>query len=402
VERLAGDPLHDLREHDRAEIRVHEAVAGRGHERCGVHEGEGGGAGPRLPVQRPPRREPRRMREQVPHGDALLVAPALELREVTPDGRVERQPSLIHELHAGGRQPHDLGERREVVQRAGIHRARVVGAVATHRCEQRDSPVAAHREHGSRKRSAVHLATQVVDDAGEARAVEPERGGRRRGNARARREGRTRAAGEEGAHERSETDPHGRASGMTTPAPMRYAGGRLIGSRPVIGTFPRSASATARSEPRTPLRAIRYDLTEGAWVRERTAMSLAASWKLLLPTTGMIESSGARRRSNSPSRCLTWSTRRTEASSRAAVIRPLATAAVRALAAESASAGIKSRSAPARKARTAASPAPYFDTMAPMSSASVTTRPRKPRESRNRPVKTAAERVAGSSGPVRS
>src|SRR5256885_3318638 len=71
----------------------------------------------------------------------------------------------------------------------------------------------------------------------------------------------------ERAHERSEAAPHGWASGTMTPAPMRYAGGRLIGSRPVIGTFPRRASATARSEARTPLQAIRYDRTVAGWLR---------------------------------------------------------------------------------------------------------------------------------------
>src|SRR5438093_531573 len=118
-----------------------------------------------------------------------------------------------------------------------------------------------------RETPAVRLAPEVVHRAGEAHAVEPEPGRRRLGDARARREGRARATGDERAHERSEAAPHGWASGTMTPAPMRYAGGRLIGSLPVIGTFPRSASATARSEARTPLQAIRYDRTVGVWVR---------------------------------------------------------------------------------------------------------------------------------------
>ena len=197
------------------------------------------------------------MREEVPHGDAIFVGAPAELREVALDGRVEGQPSFLHELHAGGREPDDLGERCEVVERPGLHRARVVRAVAADRGEQRESPVAAHREHGSGKRPAVRLAPEVVHRAGEAHAVEPEPGRRRLGDARARREGRARATGDERAHERSEAAPHGRASGTMTLAPMRYAGGRLIGSRPVIGTFPRRASATARSEARTPLQAIR-------------------------------------------------------------------------------------------------------------------------------------------------
>ena len=84
------------------------------------------------------------------------------------------------------------------------------------------------------------------------------------------------------------------------------------------------------------------------------------------------------------------------------MIRPVATAVVIAAIAESGSAGISSRSEPARNARTVASPAPYFATMAPIVNASVTTRPGKRSESRSKPVSTAAERVPGSSEPVKA
>ena len=94
------------------------------------------------------------------------------------------------------------------------------------------------------------------------------------------------------------------------------------------------------------------------------------------------------------------SSRRTDCASRSGVMRPAATAAVIATTAESGSAGIRRRSEPARKARTVASPAPYFATMAPIVSASVTTRPVKRRESRSRPVSTARDKVPGSSDPV--
>ncbi|OLC73568.1 MAG: hypothetical protein AUH78_13355 [Gemmatimonadetes bacterium 13_1_40CM_4_69_8] len=122
----------------------------------------------------------------------------------------------------------------------------------------------------------------------------------------------------------------------------------------------------------------------------------------MLPTTVMIESSATTRCANRPSRRLISSTRRTDASSRSRLTRPPSTAAVMALRAESGSAGMRSRSEPARNARTVASPAPYFATIAPITSASVTTRPRKCSESRSRPVSTAADRVAGSSDPVKA
>src|SRR5207247_92335 len=140
------------------------------------------------------------------------------------------------------------------------------GAAPTRpRAAERD-PAARH-SGGHADRGAVGLAAEVVHRAGEGQAVEAGPGRRRLGDARARGEGRARATGDERAHECSEAAPHGWASGTMTPAPMRYAGGRLIGSLPVIGTFPRSASATARSEARTPLQAIRYDRTVGVWVR---------------------------------------------------------------------------------------------------------------------------------------
>src|SRR2546427_9411034 len=43
-------------------------------------------------------------------------------------------------------------------------RARVVRAVAADRGEQRESPVAAHREHGSGKRPAVRLAPERSEE----------------------------------------------------------------------------------------------------------------------------------------------------------------------------------------------------------------------------------------------
>ena len=63
--------------------------------------------------------------------------------------------------------------------------------------------------------------------------------------------------------------------------------------------------------------------------------------------------------------------------------------------AESGSAGISSRSEPASNARTAASPAPYFATIAPICNASVTTSPLNLSESRSTPVSIAGESVAG-------
>src|SRR2546421_1591720 len=138
---------------------------------------------------------------------------------------------------------------------------------------------------------------------------------------------------------------------------------KSVRKRPTL-PFASSAYAIRASRPGCPRKACSRPPTSRTSVRDRTAMSLAASWNRLLPTTCGMESSGTVRRSNSPSRRLISSTRRTDCASRCGVTRPAATAAVIARTAESGSAGISSRSEPARNARTVASPAPYFVTIA--------------------------------------
>src|SRR6266581_1707680 len=174
---------------------------------------------------------------------------------------------------------------------------------------------------------------------------------------------------------------------------------RSVSNWPTL-EFASSAYAIRANRPGRARRACSRPPTSRTSVRERTATSLAASWNRLLPTTCGIESSGTVRRSNRPSRRLISSMRRTDWASRSGVIRPAATAAVMAARAESGSAGMSSRSEPARNARTVASPAPYLATIAPIVSASVTTRPGKRRESRSSPVRTAADNVPGSLDPV--
>ena len=147
------------------------------------------------------------------------------------------------------------------------------------------------------------------------------------------------------------------------------------------------------------LRALRSRVTVPAVSRtsvtDRCARSSAASWNAFEPTMRAIESSGTVRRSNRPRPRLISSTRRTEASSRAAERRPLPNATSMDAIAESGSAGMSKRSEPASNARTAASPAPYLATIAPICSASVTTSPLNLSESRSTPVSIAADSVAG-------
>src|SRR6266571_5272540 len=130
-------------------------------------------------------------------------------------------------------------------------------------------------------------------------------------------------------------------------------------------------------------------------VSERWAISSAASWNAFEPTISGIESSATVRRSKSPSPRLISRTRRTEASSRAGLMRAVWRAVSIDPIAESGSAGMSSRSDPASKARTAASPAPYLATIAPICSASVTTSPLNLSESRSTPVSIAGDSEAG-------
>src|SRR5437867_10517281 len=51
----------------------------------------------------------------------------------------------------------DLRERGDVVQRAGVHRARVIDAVVADRREQGEPAVPSHGEHGTRECAAVHF-----------------------------------------------------------------------------------------------------------------------------------------------------------------------------------------------------------------------------------------------------
>jgi len=76
---------------------------------------------------------------------------------------------------AGSREAHDLRERGEVVQGAGLDGPGVVDTVVAHWREQGEPTVPSHGEHATRECAAVDLGSEIRDDIGEARAVEPQR-----------------------------------------------------------------------------------------------------------------------------------------------------------------------------------------------------------------------------------
>ena len=150
-----------------------------------------------------------------------LLAGAPELGKVALYGLVECQLPLVHQQHARGREPHDLRERREIVDRARVDGARVVRSVPSDGGEQREPPMASDCQHRTGKRAALRFRLHVDGGRGEPRAVEPEGAGRggRNGGARRQRDGG--AAGGDEPDERNErARTHGCAVGIVTPNPM--------------------------------------------------------------------------------------------------------------------------------------------------------------------------------------
>ena len=174
VERLPGHALDHLHQDDGAQIGVAVAGAGRGEQRRRVDRRERGPPRRGLGIQGQIRREAGRMREQMPHGHTILHRPA-KLRDVSRDRRVERQPALIYEDHAGGGQRDDLRERREIVQRARVDGTPVVDAVVPDGRERREPAVPSHGEHRSGKCAAIALGREVAHDCGQPGAVEAQR-----------------------------------------------------------------------------------------------------------------------------------------------------------------------------------------------------------------------------------
>ena len=121
VEPLPGHPLDELPENDRAEIAVDHPDAGQRVEQRRHRERASRLGARRLLVQRPPAGQSGRVRQQVTHGDTLLVRPA-KLGEVALHGRVEIDLAGLGQLHHGRRHADDLGQRRHVPQRVLVRR----------------------------------------------------------------------------------------------------------------------------------------------------------------------------------------------------------------------------------------------------------------------------------------
>src|SRR5207247_1932802 len=154
-----------------------------------------------------------------------------------------------------------------------------------HGRQQHDPASLAHGDDGARE-GTVDLRAQVGDDGLESSVRLRRRGG-----------GTGRPASDK-RNEEGGAGPHGGVaagaggggcrrgsveSGNTSPWPIGYAGGMRLGSLPRIGDRPSSARLAARSAARTPLQAMRYDFTVGAWFnryglpRETSTVGLAES-----------------------------------------------------------------------------------------------------------------------------
>ena len=173
VERLPGEPLDHLHQHDGTQVRVAIRRSRRGEQRGRVHGLERRGACPSRIVQRQIRDQAGGMGEQVADGDLVFHRPR-ELRQVPLYRRVERELPLVYEQHARAGEADHLRERGQVVDRARLHGPAIAHGVHPHGREHRQAAVSTDRQHRAGKRAAVGLGSEIADHARQARAVEPE------------------------------------------------------------------------------------------------------------------------------------------------------------------------------------------------------------------------------------
>ena len=169
IERLTRGPSHDLPQQDRVHIGVEDARPGAVDRGLGEHAPQRR-RGIRFAIERQGGPQPRRVREQVAYREPL-GARGLELREVGPHRGVEPHRATLDEHHQGGGRCHDLGERREIEQRAvGVHRGapRRPGESSV-ALEEEDGVRPAHDQDGARVRAR---ANSGLDDRIEGRGVE--------------------------------------------------------------------------------------------------------------------------------------------------------------------------------------------------------------------------------------
>ena len=174
IERLAGGAPYDLPEQDGVQVTVGHSGAGRDLGAGGVDEAEGRRAVRGVAIEREGGPQPRRMRQEVPHGDAVPPR-AAELADVGRHRRVEANLAAVHQHHQRRRRGQHLGQGGEVVQRAlRVHRRtprRPSEVAIPFREQRRVAP--AHHERRPRIRT---LPDTPLDQRIERPPVEPRRG----------------------------------------------------------------------------------------------------------------------------------------------------------------------------------------------------------------------------------
>ena len=150
VERLPAHALDDEPEEHGADVRVDHAGTGDRVERCRHEERTRRvRSGSQLP-ELAERRQSRRVREELTHRHALLVA-AGPFREVALHRRVEHHAPLFHELHHRGGHAQHLGERCHVPDGIEVGRRCVRGPVDAAGTHLRQDPTTI-ADHSDRSR----------------------------------------------------------------------------------------------------------------------------------------------------------------------------------------------------------------------------------------------------------
>ena len=121
IERLAGGAPYDLPEQDGVQVTVGHSGAGRDLGAGGVDEAEGRRAVRGVAIEREGGPQPRRMRQEVPHGDAVPPR-AAELADVGRHRRVEANLAAVHQHHQRRRRGQHRERQDADQRRSHVHR----------------------------------------------------------------------------------------------------------------------------------------------------------------------------------------------------------------------------------------------------------------------------------------
>ena len=138
-QRLPRHDLDDVAKQEEADVRVDEALAGRGHRHLFTRQPDRlGSPAVKLHAEVEIRAQARDVRQQVTNRDPVLAVP-FEARDVGADAIGQPDAAILDQRHHRRRRRHHLGERGDVENRVerhrlrrGLHRAVAEGATIEH------------------------------------------------------------------------------------------------------------------------------------------------------------------------------------------------------------------------------------------------------------------------------